>query len=83
MSFLYDRTEQLLEDLSNLTIAVIVLLAIALIFMIKIIFSLDELNKNIKDIRKITIKDYNEKHPDDKFREKEPYGGTEYNKMLH
>ncbi len=76
MSFLYDRTEQLLEDLSNLTIAVIVLLAIALIFMIKIIFSLDELNKNIKSMRRIMIKDYNENHPEDKFREEIPYHHT-------
>lgn len=76
MSFLYDHTEQLLEDLNNMAIIIIILLIMVTVFTIHIIFALNDIKKNIKDIRKITIKEYNESHPEDKFREENPYHHT-------
>lgn len=83
MSFLYDHTEQLLEQISYLTIAITAIAVIMLIVNIALLLTLFETNNKLKDIRKISIKEYNEKHPDDKFREERPYEGADYNGMLN
>lgn len=66
-----------------LAVIFIIIAILLLILIIRLICAIFEMNNNIRDIRKILIKDYNEKHPNDKFREEKPYNDTDYSGMLH
>ena len=77
-----------LDILDGIGLFLIIIAVFLLIITIRLICAIFEMNDNIKDIRKIIIKDYNEKHPDDKFTSDKDqkhiaYKETDQNEMLH
>ncbi len=75
--------DNLFDILGGIGLFLIIIAIFLIIIIIRLICAIFEMNDNIRDIRKIIIKDYNERHPDNKFREGIAYKETDYNKMLH
>lgn len=71
------------DFLGGIGLFLIIIAIFLIIIIIRLICAIFEMNDNIKDIRKILTKDYNEKHPDNKFKEEKPYNEENYNTTLH
>lgn len=69
-SYFYEPTPTSFWDgIDGWFIFLVIAAAILLVIVIALICAIFEINNSLKDIKKILIKDYNEKHPDNKLDE--------------